>query len=87
MDNAERINEVLGQSVNVKARYRQVGNSRRRYTITGFDLVRSLNESPGSALVANQTIWTGDNPEHLQLLCAACNPIAPSRPSKRQETC
>ena len=39
MDNAERINEVLGQSVNVKARYRQVGNSRRRYTITGFDLL------------------------------------------------
>ena len=39
MGSAEGINKILDQSVNVKVRYRQVGNSRRRYTITSFDLL------------------------------------------------
>ena len=33
---AERINEILGQGVTVNARSRQVGNSRPRYTIVGY---------------------------------------------------
>ena len=37
MRNAEAINEVLGQSVVAQVRYRQVGNSRTHYTITGFE--------------------------------------------------
>ncbi len=37
MPNAEAINEVLGQSVVAHVRYRQVGNSRARYTITGYE--------------------------------------------------
>lgn len=37
MENAEAINAILGQTVNVSARFRQVGNSRPRYTIVGYD--------------------------------------------------
>ena len=36
MSNAEEINEILGQRVNVVARFMQVGNSRTRYTILDF---------------------------------------------------
>ena len=36
VNNAEAINEVLGQPVEVNVRFRQVGNSRRRYTIIGY---------------------------------------------------
>ena len=38
LDNAESINEILGQQIHVKVRYRQVGTSRLRYTITSYDL-------------------------------------------------
>ena len=37
MESAEAINGILGQTVKVSARFRQVGNSRRRYTILGYD--------------------------------------------------
>ena len=37
MANAEEINSILGQNVSVRARFRQVGNSRPRYTITSYE--------------------------------------------------
>ena len=39
MDNADAINGILAQPVHVKTHYRQVGTSRRRYVITGYDLI------------------------------------------------
>ena len=39
INNAEAINEILGQTVNVNVRFRQVGNSRPRYTIVDYDLL------------------------------------------------
>ena len=38
VDNAEEINQILGRDVNMNARFRQVGNSRPRYTVMGYDL-------------------------------------------------
>lgn len=37
MDTAESINDVLGQDVHIQVRYRQVGTSRRRYTIMSYE--------------------------------------------------
>ena len=37
IDKAEEINELLGLQVHVRAHFRQVGNSRPRYTIMGYD--------------------------------------------------
>ena len=37
VDNPEAINRILGHNVNVRTRFRQVGNSRPRYTVTGYD--------------------------------------------------
>ena len=39
LENVEGINSILGQNVSVKANFRQVGSSRLRYTIVGYDLV------------------------------------------------
>ena len=36
VDNAKGITEILNRSVTVSVRYRQVGNSRRRYTILSY---------------------------------------------------
>ena len=38
MDKAEAINEVLHEEVRVQLHFRQVGNSRPRYTITGYSI-------------------------------------------------
>ena len=46
--NAEEINGTLGQSVNVRARFRQVGKSRRRYTILDFEPFSDLRRRPSS---------------------------------------
>ena len=39
MDNANEINRILGQRINLRTRFRQVGNSRRRYTIVDFERI------------------------------------------------
>jgi len=31
---------------------------------------------------ADKTIWTGDNPDNLQLLCSSCNRIKGDRPQE-----
>ena len=36
VDNPEVINSILGQRINVGARFRQVGNSRKHYTVTRY---------------------------------------------------
>ena len=38
VDSAETLNEILGQRVNVTTRFRRVGDSRPRYTITSYEL-------------------------------------------------
>ncbi len=45
VDNAESINSVLGENVIAHTRFRQVGNSRPRYTILGYSLVLPDNNS------------------------------------------
>ena len=39
IDNADAINRILDQPVHVKTHYRQVGTSRPRYVITGYDRI------------------------------------------------
>ena len=41
VDNAEAINEVLGQDINVHVRFRRVGESRPRYTIMSYAFIGS----------------------------------------------
>ena len=45
----DAINRILGERVQVAARYRQVGNSRRRYTVLGFEPISDAPQSHTSA--------------------------------------
>ena len=50
VDNAESINEILDQDVNVRVRTRQVGNSRPHYTVMGYGLTPfSIHDSSPQA--------------------------------------
>lgn len=48
VSNSADINDILGQPVSVEANYRQVGGSRRRYTVVGYEKV--TEEEAGSRL-------------------------------------